>query len=64
MGHISQFLLSSVVGCIVFAAMDGEPIRVRLLGAFLIGLGATWLVAWAIARLRYGRGVRITMDMR
>ena len=59
-----QFLISSVVGCIVFAAMDGEPFRARLVGAFAVGLGATWLVVWLYVRIRWGRSARITMDMR
>lgn len=56
--------MSSVVGCIVFAAMEGEPYRARLVGAFVVGLGAAWAVVWLYARLRWGRGVRIRMDMR
>lgn len=44
--------------------MEGEPFRARLVGAFIIGIGATWLATYLYARLRWGRGVRITMDMR
>jgi len=48
----------------VFAAMDGEQFRARLVGAFAAGLGATWLVVWLYVRIRWGRSARITMDMR
>lgn len=64
MTHITQFLLSAAFGCVVFAVMDGEPMRVRLLGAFLSGVGAAWFTTWAYVRLRFGRGARISMDMR
>jgi hypothetical protein len=60
---IIQFLISVVVGCIVFAAMEGETGQARLLGGFLAGLTATWLVMCVYVRIRWGKSARITMDM-
>lgn len=61
---IVQFLIASVVGCIMFALTEGEPYKARLVIAFLCGHGAAWAATYAYAVLRWGRGVRITMDMR
>jgi LytS/YehU family sensor histidine kinase len=64
LGHFVQFLISVIVGCIVFAAMEGETGQARLLGGFLAGLAATWFAMRVYARIRWGKSARITMDMR
>jgi len=58
-----QFLISCVVGCFIYWAMEGEVEQARILGAVVLGLAATWFVVWAYNRIRYGK-VRITMDFR
>ena len=59
-----QFLIACVVGCVAFWITEGEPYKVRLLIAFVIGHGTAWLATYAYARLRWGASVRVTMDMR
>ena len=61
---IAQFLIACAVGCLAFAATEGEPYKARLVIAFVLGHGAAWAATYAYAVVRYGRGVRITMDMR
>lgn len=59
-----QFLIACTVGCWAFWITEGEPYKARLVIAFVLGHGAAWLLTWLYARVRFGRGVRVTMDMR
>lgn len=55
-----QFLISCVIGCFFFWAMEENTPTARMWGSVFFGIGGAWLLTWVWARIRYGRGVRVT----
>lgn len=50
-----QFIVSVVVGCYVFSQLLDDPNpKVKYIAAFLAGVGAAWVMTYAVNGLRYG----------